>query len=353
MKKISVIGCTGRTGRQTSERLMELMQGQKEMRLVLAGRDKLAMERLSTDLGRRYKNPVDVQPIDFNDRGQLRLLCDACEVVVNCAGPYAVSGPAVLATAIVGKAHLIDAANEPTYLEQCAARDSAAREAGVAVVNGVSFSPGIADLAADVAAKGWQPVNAVHVLNIVQNLEEGTASRQSFLEMVSQPTRSFVDRRLQGVAFGSKKHSFRWPGGQQNGVISSGGEIFTLPRHIPGIRDIYVYQQFKGLLGMFASLIPNFVKLPQVKKWAREGSTASSDGSACVVIVEMEADKGRRFAVVQAPGYYNVTAKLLAHAAMKLATDGPKAKGVLSPASAFDPQWLLKAAGLEVQTADA
>jgi hypothetical protein len=48
---------------------------------------------------------------------------------------------------------------------------------------------------------------------------------------------------------------------------------------------------------------------------------------------------------------YNVTAKLLAHGAVKLATDGPRATGVLAPASAFDADWLLKKAGLEADFA--
>lgn len=357
MKKIAVLGCTGRTGRMVASRICDMIASESELRLVVAGRDRLAVERVSMELGKRHRQPVDVQVVEFTDRSALRNLCEGSEVVVNCAGPYSTSGPPVLATCVHGRAHLIDASNEPLYFEQCAVRDAAVKEAGITVVNGLCFSPGVADFMADIAASGWQAVNAAHILYMVHDLEEGTAGRESYLELIRHPARSYVDRRPLVVPLGSKKRGFRWPGGQGGGILATGGEIFTLPRHLPGIRDVYVYRQVKGVAGVLApflsSLAPALSNLPPVKKWVREGASAGSDASRFAVIVELEGVSGKRFAVVQGTGVFDVTARLLAEGAFRLATDGPRVKGVVSPASAFDSQRMLKAAGLEVQTVDA
>ncbi|MBM3463639.1 MAG: hypothetical protein FJX76_16185, partial [Armatimonadetes bacterium] len=104
MKKIALVGATGRTGLMTANVLMELIVSDPETRLVVAGRDKLALERLSTDLGRRFKKPIDITGIDLADRSALRVMCEGAEVVINCAGPYAAVAPPIVATAVHGKA---------------------------------------------------------------------------------------------------------------------------------------------------------------------------------------------------------------------------------------------------------
>ncbi len=106
------------------------------------------------------------------------------------------------------------------------------------------------------------------------------------------------------------------------------------------------------LAPMLASLAPAMTATPMFKSWQR-AAPGGSDQSTFVIIIELEAGNARRFAVVQGRGVYPVTAALLSNAAIRLATEGPKGKGVLSPSQALDAQWLLQAAGLEVQVADA
>lgn len=357
MKKIALVGATGRTGLMTANVLMELIVSDPETRLVVAGRDKLALERLSTDLGRRFKKPIDITGIDLADRSALRVMCEGAEVVINCAGPYAAVAPPIVATAVHGKAHYLDACNDPAFYEHCARVDGPAKEAGIAVVNGMSVAPGIADIAAAEATAGWKTPKAIHVMCMVQNLDEGVAARQSYLEMIGQPARTFVDKRVQNTPIGSKKHVFKWPGGQSNGVLAGGGEPFTIPRHVSGVSEVFTYQQVQGvqkLLAPFASsLVPILCKLPNVVKWAKEGSRSLSDSSAFATVVELDADGPRRFGVVQGNGFYATTAKMLAHTAVRLLREGPLKKGLLSPSQVVDPKWLLGRLGLEVQVVDA
>lgn len=355
MKKIAIVGCTGRTGRMVASQWLEIAGGNKEIRLVLAGRDKIMLERMSTNLGQKYRVPVDIAPFNFSDRGGLRQICEGSDVVINCVGPYTTLGAQVFACAVQGKAHYLDACSEPAFFEQCALRDAGARENNVAVINGLNAQAGLADLTASVAAQGWQPVMTAHVVHIALDVDPGLAERQAYLTLLGEPPRAYIERRLQTIPLHSVKRTFKWDGGQAHGLVFTGGEIFLLPRSLAGVRDVYVYEHATGLkatLGnLVASVTPTITRLLK-KSWASQGSEATHDNSRAVCAVELTGNPGKRLAVVAAPGLYSATAKLLCHAAMQLLKEGPRKVGVISPSQAVDAFTLLKAAGLEVQIAD-
>lgn len=356
LKKIAVLGATGYTGRRVCEKLLELARG-SDVRLMLGGRYRIELERVSVELGKRFKQPIDIHLVNLAERPTLRIFCDNSTVIVNCAAPYAISGPPLLASAVHAKAHLVDASNEVGHIEQCALRASVVKEAGITVVNGLAVDPGIADLAIDVATRKWEQVQSVHILYMYRDLQESMGLKASTLETFRQPCRTLVDRALQSVAVASKKREFNWNGGSARGVIVPGGEVFLFPRHLPGVRNIAAYRvlerKHKMMVGMLAGPL-SAVGMLMMKKWAREASQPSvTDVSQFAVVLEIEGITARRFAVVQGRGVYDSTAALLAQAAYKLATDSPRATGVVSPAQAFDADWLLKACGLSVQVANA
>lgn len=355
MKKIVVLGATGYTGKQVCEKLLEL-GANSDIRLILAGRYRIELERNSMALGQRFKQAVDIQALEMTDRNALRQVCDGSSVIVNCAAPYSITGPPMLATAVAVKAHLIDAAGEPGYIEHCNGRATAIKEAGIAVVNGVATDPGIADLAVEVAAKKWEAVQSVHLLYLYKNLEMSNGMRESTLESLKQPTRVYKERAMVVVPTGSKQRKFTWDGGSASGLNTPGGEGILLPRHVSGVRNVTVYRVLEGKQKMAISMVGGplgVMGMMAVKKWAAEKVHMSgSDTSQYAVIIELEGVKSKRFAVIQGTGVYATTASLLAHATMKLVTDGPRQKGVISPAQAFQADWLLGAAGIEVQVAD-
>lgn len=356
MKKIAIIGATGLTGRLTCERLLGQGGGAREFRLVLAGRDRNELERMSIDLGRRFKQPLDVSVFEFSDRSALRTLVESSVVAVNCAAPYAISGPPVLATAVNGKVCLIDAASEVGYVEQCSVRAAVVKEAGIAVVNGLAVEPGVAELALTKAAEGWEAVNSVRVLYVYHDLDETPGFRASVFENLKQPCRALVERSLQATRIAAVKHTFKWSGGQMAAKNTPGCEALVIPRAVGGLRNVTTFHSLTGKAGLMHALLGSpFASLAMMAldRWATSKTERPvSDRSRFVVVVEIEGVKNRRFAIVQGSGIYQTTANLLASAAVKLAAGERKTSGVLAPSQAFDASALLEAAGLEVMIAD-
>ncbi len=355
MKKIVVVGATGYTGRQTSEKILEMLIGQGEFRLVIAGREKRALERLSMDLGKRFRQPIDIMSFDVSDTKSLRVMCDGAAVVVNCSSPYKELGVPLMLSAINAKAHLIDPSDEFPYLELCSTRPSPAAEAGVAVVNGVAVNPGLVDLMVNVAARKWEPVGGVHVLYVYRDLPDSGGMRRSMSETLCAPCKAFVDRGARTVTLGQKR-DFTWPGGTMKGRRISGGEMFLLPRQLPDVRTVETYRVLDGSLRRYAAMMATplaSVGALLLGRWAKEDVRATgSDPSVFVVVAEMQGDKSKRVAVVQGKGVFSTTATMLAWAARKLAIDGPRRTGVQSLSTAFNAEEFLAALGLELQTAD-
>lgn len=355
MKKIVILGATGVLGRLTAERLLARSDA-KAVRLVLAGRHRNELERLSMEMGRKYRQAVDIGVVDVTDRTALRSLVDGAAVVLNCAAPYATSGAPVLAAAVTSKVHLIDASNEMLHHEQCGQRAAQVKEAGIAVINGLAVAPGVADIAAAEASRGWEPLTGVRVLHVQHDLEESPGLRASTLENLKQPCRAWVERALQPLKIASSKHEFKWSGGAARGKNVPGAEAVVISRSAPDVRNVTTYRPLDGKSGMLLSMLGGplaSVGMLMIDKWARGGERPAVDRSRFIVIIELEGAKSRRFAIVQSEGVYEKTAALLSEASMRLANDGPRLTGLVTPAQLFATTGLLAAAGLEIQIADA
>ncbi|TGD76157.1 hypothetical protein E4634_01010 [Mangrovimicrobium sediminis] len=100
---------------------------------ILAGRNRAAVEALATELSL----PSKVFPIESAAQAAGQL--EGCELVLNCAGPFAATGlPLVEACAEHG-IHYLDICGEPDLFEQYYARDAQARASGAVIVPGVGF----------------------------------------------------------------------------------------------------------------------------------------------------------------------------------------------------------------------
>ena len=354
MKKIALLGATGTVGRFTLEKLLSHPNA-KNFRVVLGGRVRAELERLSMEYGRRFKQALDIHQYSLEDRPSLRPIIEPSAVAINCAGPCAVTGQAVLGVALNCKVPLIDPSSEVGWLEQLSQRTAAVKEAGVCVVSGLGVESGVAELAAVSASKGAD-VHTIRVLYVMQDLEESPGMRAAVLENLKQPCRAYVERSLQPVKVVGTKHEFKWDGGAMTGKNVPAADAVLLPWGLPNVRNVNTFRIFEGKHGMVWSMLGSplaSVGMMMMQSWAKGGERPLSDRSRFLVIIEMEGAKGRRYAIVQANGFYEKTAALLTEAAMRLCDDeGTKPRGVLSPSQAFGADKLLAAAGLEVQVAE-
>lgn len=130
-------------------------------RLTIADLDGERAAALAAELG-GGRTEVVAAPVDASDPAALQALLSDADAVLNTTGPFYRFGPAVLDAAIATHTHYFDICDdwEPTIamLE----RDAAAAEAGVTAVIGVGASPGVSNLLAVLAARGFDEIRDLY-----------------------------------------------------------------------------------------------------------------------------------------------------------------------------------------------
>lgn len=144
---VAVYGAYGHTGRFVVEELVA-----RGWAPVLVGRDADRLAKLAAE----HPGAV-VRVAGVGEPGELDAAIAGAVAVVNCAGPFAVTGgPVVEAALRAGVPHLDVAAEIEANLDTIARYDEPARAAGVVVVPAMAFFGGLADLLAT-AAMGDRP----------------------------------------------------------------------------------------------------------------------------------------------------------------------------------------------------
>lgn len=126
--RILVYGSYGYTGRLVTERAVA-----DGLDPVVAGRrgEKVHRQAATHDL--------DTRVFDLDDPAVVADALDGVAVVLNCAGPFAATSEPLVSACIETGTHYLDITGEIDVFEAIAARDEAARDAGVTLLPGVGF----------------------------------------------------------------------------------------------------------------------------------------------------------------------------------------------------------------------
>ncbi|WP_225803977.1 trans-acting enoyl reductase family protein [Streptomyces sp. NK15101] len=153
-RTVAVFGAYGHTGRFVVAELLE-----RGFVPVLSGRD---AERLRT-LAASHDG-LDVRPASVDDPVSLDRALAGTAAVVNCAGPFAVTGAPVIEAALRAGIPYVDVAAEIEANADTFARFAdRARAAGTAIVPAMAFYGGLGDLLATTAMGDWTAADEVHV----------------------------------------------------------------------------------------------------------------------------------------------------------------------------------------------
>jgi short subunit dehydrogenase-like uncharacterized protein len=126
---IVLYGATGYTGALVADELER-----RGVDHVLSGRDPAKLVRLGDQRG------VPARAASLDDEPGLRGLLDEASAVINCAGPFTLSGDALLRAAIDTGTHYVDSTGEQAFIRLVFDRHGAAAEkAGVALVPALGF----------------------------------------------------------------------------------------------------------------------------------------------------------------------------------------------------------------------
>jgi short subunit dehydrogenase-like uncharacterized protein len=127
--KLSVIyGSYGYTGTL----IVDLCK-QKNMQVVLAGRNREALQKQSETTG----YPFEV--VDSSDVEGLKRLLQPAAVVIHCGGPFKHTAKAMVEACLATQTHYTDITGEYQVFEMLAAMDAQAKSAGILVMPGTGF----------------------------------------------------------------------------------------------------------------------------------------------------------------------------------------------------------------------
>jgi len=176
-------------------RLARLLARRHAYRISLGGRDPEHVLALQRDL-----RQIDGQGefafvhIDRQRIGVERLREIACQVVVDCTGPFASGETQLIEAAIGARCHYVDLADSRAFVDDIGRFDSAARAVAVAIVTGASTTPLLTHAVVEAATPGWLGIDSIDVAIIPGNrTPKGRAVVRSILGWVGQPVRVFRD----------------------------------------------------------------------------------------------------------------------------------------------------------------
>lgn len=352
MSRIVVFGATGYTGRLAVEALAA-----RGARPVLAGRSR---ERLAALAARHGGLPVAVA--DAADPGSVRALVGRGDVLVSTVGPYLRHGEAAVAAAAGLGAHYVDCTGEAPFVRRVFSEFGPTAERSGAVLLtafGYDFVPG--NLAGALAVRdardaGDRPVKLEIGYFLTGDRSFSGMSSGTRATMAAGPGQrqhAWRGGRLVTEPIARRVRRFADDGRRLPAVSFGGSEPLTLPRWAPELRDVEVYlgwfgRQSRGL--QLASLLePVVMALPSARARFRqraeralrrtgEGPDAAARARTGSLVIAVARDAaGSELARVRLAGGnpYELTGRLLAFAATRLAAGQVHGAGALGPVDAF------------------
>ncbi len=313
-------------------------------RPVLAGRDPAKLEPIASRLGLEHR------AVSLDDTPALdRLLADAA-LVLHAAGPFSATAAPMVEACVRTKTHYTDITGEVRVFEANLARDTAARDAGIAIMSGVGFDVVPTDCAAryvanripdaatlEIAFHSVGPVSGGTAATGVESVTDGILVRRG-----GKIVRQRAGAGAQRIELGGKERTivpFTW------------GDVATAYR-TTGIPDITVHLAMSRRMPMVmrvgVPVLRTVMRLGPlrraVKRAVQRRSTPSAEGSSAHVWARARNARGESAAVeLGLAGTYPFTASSSVLAVERLLAGSHV--GALTPALAFGADFVLEVPG--------
>jgi len=188
---VLIVGAGGVFG----SRLARLLARRGGYRLSLGGRTESRVLPLQREL--RAAHPDGEFAHVHLDREQAsaeRLKEIGCAIVVDCSGPFQLSGTRLIEAAIGARVHYLDLADSRAFVAGISRFDSAARAVGIAVISGASSTPALSHAVLDSLTSAWLTVDSVDVAIVPGNrTPKGKSVIDGILSWVGQKVQVFRD----------------------------------------------------------------------------------------------------------------------------------------------------------------
>lgn len=314
---IAVFGAYGHTGRFVVSELRR-----RGSTPILCGRDP---EKLAT-LGASHPG-LQLRVASIDDPDALDRALAGAAAVINCAGPFLDTAPALIEAALRARIHYLDlAAEQGAVIATFERFSTAARDAGIAVIPAMAFYGGLGDLLATAAMGDWTEADEIR---IAIALDSWLPTRGTRLTGARNTAKRLVvsGNRLQAIADPPpmRRWDFPAPFGAQEVVGLPLSEIITISRHLRS-PEIHAYMNLEPLKDLRDPDTPPPTPV--------DASGRSSQKFLADVVVRKGGE--RRRAVAHGRDIYAVTAPLVVEAAVRLVTGSCETTGVTSAGQGFD-----------------
>lgn len=351
---ITLFGATGYTGQLVAREL-----DRAGLAYCIGGRSAEKLAAFSAALPSQPPTRV----ADVRRPHSLAALFDDAQLLINCAGPFTDLGEPVVAQAAARGVHYIDVTNELGYLYRLRLYHDLARQTGAAIVPACGLEVAIADCAVAVLSSYLpQPIELIDVTYVWGASGMSVGTRLSGL-------RTFATSWL---AYRNGKHVTQTPGASirratiQGRVVSAlafpSAEIVTLPMHCD-VREVRVWLAISRRAARLApKVVPGISRLMQtplgwltaqvLKRIAPPPTAEARSRDRFAIQIEARSGGHARMHVATGRDPYRMTARIVAHVAQLMSTEGFSRAGFLAPSQAIDPAafmvWLDTAIDLSV-----
>lgn len=229
-------GANGYTGK-----LIAQLATERGLRPVLAGRDRVGIERLAREFN------VEFRVFSLEDSKALDAALGEVAAVLHCAGPFSRTSKPMADACLRTKRHYLDITGEAAVIEALAARDEEAKRSGVMLLPCVGFDVVPTDCLA--AHLKRRLPSATHLALAIQGTM-GRISRGTATTMIENIHRGGLIRRdgkLKGVPAAWKTRKIDFGRGNISATTIPWGDVASA-YYSTGIPNIEVYAAMPGKL---------------------------------------------------------------------------------------------------------
>jgi short subunit dehydrogenase-like uncharacterized protein len=331
--EVAVYGATGHTGRFVS---IELERRGVFVRKIARG---VMPGGPSIEDGSRWMRASCDEP-DALDRA-----LDGAGAVINCAGPFIDTAPALVEAALRNGTHYLDLAAEQRSVRQTLATYAGeAVQSGIVVLPAMAFYGGLADLLAGQLCAGHRTVDEV-LIGIALSHWHPTAGTRRTGERNTARRVVVSEGRLVPLPAPPPRGRWRFPGpiGDLPVAAVPLSEIITISKHIAATR----IESFLNEAPLRDLATPE--KPPYPCDEVRGNSTQTF-----VMDVAVTCDGESKRIAAFGRDIYAVSAPLIVEACMRLLSRHERQAGTFAPAELFEPRDFLAALSgtIRIETVD-
>jgi len=347
IKTFMVYGANGFTGQLIVKEALK-----KGLRPVIAGRNQLFIETLSTQLSLDYKI------FNLNLPSEVSSGIAEVDLVLNCAGPFSQTAEPIVKACLDAKKHYVDITTEVMALEMLRQRNVLAKQRNIMILAGVGFEVVATDCLAATLKKMLPNANKLVLANDVRGgYSKGVV--KTILEALKLGGLVRENGMVKKTQLGHKTLEVEFAGVQKHTICVPGADISTA-FHSTGIPNIEVFRaiprnkiwQLKLLRYLGPLAKPDFIQKVVKKLVDRSFKNPDSfelSGNRSYVWGKVENESGESHeARISLPNSYLSTAESAIAVVTHFMKNEPEV-GVHTPSELLGEHFVRTLSGVEMQ----